>query len=125
MNERILLVDDEEATLAVISDLLQVSGYRVETSRTGHEALTAFTRDPSAFDLVISDLYMEQMSGIALAESLLQARPGTPIVILTGDKEQALIEAQGLAIRGFVQKPVTVEQLVDSIGRALSQPGAA
>jgi DNA-binding NtrC family response regulator len=122
MNERILLVDDEETTLAVIGELLELMGYRVEAATDGQEALAAFVREPDRFDIVISDVSMGRMSGLTLAESVLQTRPGMPVLILTGDEAQARKEAAGLGISSFVQKPVSIDRLVDTIGRALSCP---
>ncbi len=122
MNEKILLVDDEETTLGIVGLLLQAAGYEVDARRGGFEALEAFARDPHSFDLVISDQCMESMSGVVLAKKLLQTRPGTPIVILTGDGETAKAGAEGVGIRGFVQKPVTIGQLVRSIDEALACP---
>ncbi|MGA3174104.1 MAG: response regulator [Syntrophorhabdales bacterium] len=122
MNERILLVDDEETTLAVIGELLELMGYRVEATTDGQEALAAFVREPERFDIVISDVSMGRMSGLTLAESVLQTRPGMPVLILTGDEAQARKEAAGLGISSFVQKPVSIDRLVDTIGRALSCP---
>jgi DNA-binding NtrC family response regulator len=122
MNERILLVDDEETTLAVIGELLELMGYRVEAATDGQEALAAFVREPERFDIVISDVSMGRMSGLTLAESVLQTRPGMPVLILTGDEAQARKEAAGLGISSFVQKPVSIDRLVDTIGRALSCP---
>lgn len=58
------------------------------------------------------------MSGLVLAGKLLQTRLGTPIVILTGDGEKAREGAEGVGIHSFVQNPVTIEELVHSIGRA-------
>ncbi len=83
-SKRILLVDDDEHLLFSVNLLLRQLGYIVVTKDKPHQALELFQADPAAFDLVITDQAMPEMSGIELASRLAQLRPGIPIILCTG-----------------------------------------
>ncbi|OPY70037.1 MAG: Response regulator MprA [Syntrophorhabdaceae bacterium PtaU1.Bin034] len=120
MNERILIIDDEQISLQVLRDILEVMGYRVEAKRTGHEALQTFGQDPYGFDAIISDQYLNAtVRGLTLAKEFLKIRSDTPIIIWTGDIEEIREEANGLGIRWLLQKPVTIGHLIGTVIEAL------
>lgn len=79
--ESILLVDDETDVLATQRRLLMRWGYRVAAYADPQTALAAFTKDPSRFDLVLTDLVMPGLNGEALADEVQRARPGCPVII--------------------------------------------
>ena len=83
-SKRILLVDDDEHLLFSVNLLLRQLGYSVVAKDKPHQALELFQADPAAFDLVITDQAMPEMSGIELASRLAQLRPGIPIILCTG-----------------------------------------
>jgi len=121
--ERILIVDDEEMILEYQSKMLQVLGYDVTAKTNGQEALEIFLSQPAAFDLIITDQTMPQMTGLELAEKILKLRPEMPIVLCTGFSARISSEEQIKAkgIKEFLSKPVDAKSLVEVLGRLLGK----
>lgn len=120
MNERILLVDDEEIPLKVLTELLEVGGYRVEAKQSSKEALLAFTEDPHGFDAIISDQFLDNaVLGTSLAREFLKVRPDITIVLCTGDAETIRDEAISLGVHSLIQKPITINRLLGTVASAL------
>jgi CheY-like chemotaxis protein len=119
MAKRILLVDDEQVVLDVVSEMLQCEGYSVEARDNGLAALTAFNEDPTGFDLIITDHLMSELPGLRLAEKILRIRPGIPIVLLTGGDAGIESEAEAIGIHSTIQKPVAMEPLLEKVKSAL------
>jgi PAS domain S-box-containing protein len=112
---RVLAVEDEPEVLDVIRAMLVAGGHSVVTAASGREALELFGREP--VDLVITDLGMPGMTGLALAEEIKQRRP-VPIVLLTGWADE-LDHTQAPQVDVVVAKPFTREKLVSGIARAV------
>ncbi len=108
----ILFVDDEAMLTEMGKTLLERLGYQVTACNGGEQALELFAQQPQAFDLVITDQTMPGMTGIELAQRLLQIRPDLPVILCTGYNAQ-VSEAQALAmgIRAYVEKPFNSTQL--------------
>lgn len=114
--EHILLVDDEIPILEVGRRTLERYGYTVTTCESGIEAMRLFLADPSKYDVVITDLTMPRMTGMELANRLLQARPGLPIILCTGYSESVTREAaEAAGIREFILKPIVARDLAAKI----------
>jgi PAS domain S-box-containing protein len=125
-SERILLVDDEAAIVETSRSILKRLGYEVTVVGDSLEALETFRRDPSAFDLIITDHTMPHMTGTELAQELMSVRPGIPIILCTGYSEMINRElAKDLGIREFVMKPVSRNELADTIRRVLADGSGA
>ena len=121
-HERILLVEDEVTQRTSLARSLARLGYRVTARAAGRSALTAFRKDPRAFDLVITDQSMPQMSGLELAAALVKVRPDIPIVLCTGFSEKVNGGAIGRSgIREFVMKPFTLQEISRLIRKALKK----
>jgi CheY-like chemotaxis protein len=119
--ERIMLVDDEEIVGRVGAGILTRLNYHVVTFNHPREALAALAAHPADFDLVVTDLTMPSMTGLALAGEVLHLRPGLPVILCTGFS--GAIDASDLArvhVRSLVQKPFTVEQLARAVAEALA-----
>ncbi|MCP4104994.1 MAG: response regulator [Desulfobacteraceae bacterium] len=118
--EHILLVDDEEMLLEMGENILKELGYEVVTAICSEQALKLFSRNPDAFDLVITDMTMPKMTGDVLAEKLMQIRPSIPVILCTGFSElinREKSEAKG--IRELLTKPYSVQQLSEAIQKHL------
>jgi PAS domain S-box-containing protein len=120
--ERILLVDDEQSVVKIVTMMLEHLGSRVTAFAGAAEALKAFEADPAAFDLVITDQLMPGMSGNILAGKILAIRNDMPIILCTGDSESIKqLRTQETGIREFVTKPIVIAELTAAINRALGR----
>ena len=78
--------------------------------------------DPAAFDLIITDQTMPEMTGVALAREVLAVRKEMPIILCTGFSETVSPEKAAKAgIRAFVMKPVTKKDMAQAIRRVLER----
>jgi len=121
-DERILLVDDEEVQCRSGQHLLKRLGYTVTTTTDSLEALELFRAQPDAFNLVITDQSMPGLTGIQLAERLMQIRPDIPVILCTGFSEVVDgKEAKAMGIQEFMMKPFSARQLAETIRRILGE----
>nr|NJM00977.1 response regulator [Desulfobacula sp.] len=117
--ERILLVDDESAILAMEEKTLSRLGYQVTGCAGSLEALEVFRSGPDRFDLVLTDMSMPKMSGDKLAAELIKIRGDIPILVCTGFSEGMTDEKiKTLGIRGILMKPVVVKDLAKNTGNS-------
>jgi len=115
-SEHILLVDDEEPIIKMEQQMLERLGYKVTTRTSSVEALEAFRATPNNFDLIISDMTMPNMTGIKLAEKVIEIRKDIPIIICTGFSEQIHNEkVKSIGIRSFIMKPIIKSDLAKKI----------
>jgi PAS domain S-box-containing protein len=119
-NECILFVDDEPALEELGGRLLSGLGYKVVTRSSSWEALQLFKAKTMAFDLVITDMTMPQLTGEKLGLEILRIRPEMPIILCTGFSEQISNErARSLGIRALVMKPFLKNEMARVIRRVL------
>jgi CheY-like chemotaxis protein len=120
--KRILLIDDEEIVLSSLQRVLNRSGCRVDTAKSGPEALVAFMQNPGGFDLVITDQTMPGMTGLELSQKIREMRPDIPVILCTGYRD-VLEErdAASIGIREILVKPTGTRELRSAIRRALTQ----
>ena len=112
---RILAVEDEPEVLDVIRAMLAATGHTVVSAASGREALELFEREP--IDVVVTDLGMPGMTGLALAEEVKRRRP-VPVVLLTGWADE-LEDAHRRHVDVLLAKPVTRERLLSGLAKAV------
>jgi len=118
--ETILVVDDEPQVAHVLALMLDSLGYRAITHTSSREALRAFEGDPQAFDLVVTDMTMPEMTGDEFARATLRIRPDMPIILCTGFNEQMNEErARHIGIRQLIYKPLVRAKLAEVVKEAL------
>jgi CheY-like chemotaxis protein len=118
--ERILVVDDEPLVAEMVSDTLSRLGYDVTRAGSGSEALKTFLAKPEGFDLILTDQTMPDITGIDLAQRVLEARKDMPIILFTGYSEVVSAErAKTAGVREFVMKPVEKREVAVTIRRVL------
>ena len=122
--ERILFVDDEDLLAELGKGRLEKLGYEVTAVADSTEALEVFLTEPSRFDLVVTDQTMPEMTGLDLAQRLLNIRPEIPVILCTGYSDSVSEEkALAMGIRGFLMKPLGKKELAEAVRRALdSEP---
>jgi DNA-binding response OmpR family regulator len=89
---KILFVDDDPLVGMMTTMALRRMGHAVESFTSGAPALEAFRRDPQAWDLVISDIHLGPECGFDLCRSILETRPGMPVIMASGLVESRDIE---------------------------------
>jgi len=118
VNEKILVVDDEEAILLGVGDLLASEGYRVSTARDGREALERFAADRP--DLVLLDVMMPEMSGYDVCRAIRRTDPLTPVLMLTAKSEEVdKVVGLELGADDYVVKPFGTGELTARVHAAL------
>jgi two-component system cell cycle sensor histidine kinase/response regulator CckA len=118
--ETILLVEDEQAVRRATAEFLGLQGYTVLQAKDGVDAL-ALARDHHAtIHLVVSDVVMPNMSGGQLAKELLQVRPDTKLLFVSGYAGKTVLDHNVVDIEtNFLQKPYTLKELSLKIRTAL------
>ena len=120
--ERILFVDDEPSIEFLGKQMLGSLGYEVAACGTAVAALELFRSDPSAFDLVITDMTMPLMTGDRMALEMMGLRPDLPVIICTGFNELLTKErALELGIRAILMKPFLKNEAAQLIREVLDQ----
>ena len=118
--ERILLVDDEEPVANFQTRMLQRLGYTVTSFTSSTQALSRFKKDPNAFDLVITDMDMPEMTGDLLARNLIAIRPDIPVIMCTGYSDKInRDQSKEMGIKCFMIKPVVASDLARKVREAL------
>ena len=120
--ERILLVDDEKAIIKMEQSMLERIGYTVVASESSTEALKIFRAAPDEFDIIITDMSMPDMPGDILAAEIKKIRKDIPIILCTGFSNKiSLAKAENMGFKGFLLKPITIENLSKKIRQALDE----
>ena len=118
-NDRILVVDDEETIREIVSSMLGGANFQTRQAASGTEAL-AILESGEDFDLVLSDLMMAEMDGIALLERAKERYPDMPIVMVTAVHDiQVALQALRNGAYDYLLKPFEREQLLATVRRAL------
>jgi putative nucleotidyltransferase with HDIG domain len=118
--ERILVVDDDELIRDVCSHILSSKGYGVTAVSSGKEALEELSGNP--VDLLITDMNMPVMDGLELFEQVKKLDPDIVTVVITGQGTLGTaIESLMRGIEGFILKPFTEEELVNTVERAVTR----
>jgi signal transduction histidine kinase/ActR/RegA family two-component response regulator len=114
--KRILLVDDEEIIISVVSEILEQSGHHVTSFNNSIQALKKFQDDPSCFDLIITDKTMPELTGLQLTTEVMKIRNDIPIILCSGFIDFDLKEAaEKTGIIAVLQKPISMKVLIQTI----------
>ena len=119
---RILLAEDEESVRQLVARALTQDGHDVVATVDGAEALDALKREGGRFDLLLTDIKMPVMDGLALALAAARDHPTLPIVLMTGYADQRE-RASGLdsLIVDVITKPFTLAEIKFSVAAALAK----
>ena len=118
---RILIAEDEEALRAMCARALATDGHHIAIASDGGEALEILIRERGRFDLLLSDVRMPIMDGIALALAAARDFPDLTILLMTGYADQRE-RAQGLdaLVHDVIAKPFSVAELRGAVSEALA-----
>jgi len=118
---RILIADDEEAMRSLVARAIALDGHDVMTAADGGEALDILIAEDGRFDLLLTDIKMPMMDGIALALATARDYPDLPILLMTGYADQRE-RASGLQaiIQDVVTKPFSIAEIRAAVAGALA-----
>lgn len=117
---RILVTEDDEAVRTFVKRALELDGHAVDVAEDGAEAVETLKADDAGYDLLLSDIKMPVMDGIALALVVARDWPQLPILLMTGYADQRE-RAHGLdaLVHDVVTKPFSLADIRRVVGKAL------
>ncbi|MBO6758201.1 MAG: response regulator [Roseibium sp.] len=118
---RILLTEDDEAVRSFVKRALELDGHSVDAVEDGGQAAEVLSREHGAFDLLLSDIKMPVMDGIALALQTARDYPEMPILLMTGFADQRE-RANGLdsLVHDVITKPFSLADIRGAVRNALA-----
>ena len=118
---RVLIADDEESMRTLVARAIAMDGHETITAQDGAEALEILTREDGAFDLLLTDIQMPVMDGIALALSAARDFPNLTILLMTGYAAQRERASNLTAIaHDVISKPFSVADIRTAVADALA-----
>lgn len=123
MNAHILIIDDEALWVDNLIFILQRKKYQVSSAKSGAEGLELLAATPHAFDMILLDLMMPGMDGVAVMLELSQhdTLKNIPVILQTGTVDPAPIEqALALGAHDCLKKPYGYRELLEAVEKALN-----
>jgi len=118
---RVLIADDEDSMRALVARAIAMDGHETVTAQDGAEALEILTREQGTFDLLLTDIQMPIMDGIALALAAARDFPDLTILLMTGFADQRERASNLSAIaHDVITKPFSVADIRTAVADALS-----
>ena len=119
---RILIAEDEEPLRGLVARALTEDGHQVVTTADGAEALDMLQREGGQFDLLLADIKMPVMDGLALALATARDFPTLPILLMTGfaDQRERTSGLEAL-ISDVISKPFSVAEIKFAVAAALAK----
>lgn len=118
---KVLIADDEDSMRQLVARAIAMDGHEIVTAQDGAEALEILTREDGAFDLLLTDIQMPVMDGIALALSAARDFPQLTILLMTGfaDQRERASNLNAL-VHDVVTKPFSVGDIRTAVADALA-----
>jgi two-component system nitrogen regulation response regulator GlnG len=123
MAARILLVEDDEGVRTLVATALKKEGYQVFQAPGPTEAKRLWIDDGYAFDLLLTDVRLEEDDdGFMLADKLLLAHPNIPVIFISGDRDCFASPAvQRFGDSPFIRKPFDIKMMLSTIADVLAK----
>ena len=117
MSEKVLLVDDEQEFLEIMSERMQAPGMEVITASSAEKALSLLEKE--SFDAIVLDFQMPDIDGMEALKAMKKKRPESQIILLTGYATiEKSVEAMKIGATDFLEKPADLEALAEKIKAA-------
>jgi DNA-binding NtrC family response regulator len=123
--ECVLAIDDEPDFLEMLKVALECSGFTVHTASSSKEALALYQDHQGEISMVLLDYLLPEMSGEWIFENLQCLDPEVKVVLLTGCEESVADRMLKRGLRGYLQKPFSLPDLVERVRDAINSPALA
>ena len=112
--KKILVVDDEESVRVILKQILDQGGFAAEVANDGVDALAKLKKE--TFDLLITDINMPNMDGVALLKKAKELYPNMPTIFITAyGKDKIILEAMKTGLADFIEKPFRMDTVIKTI----------
>ena len=124
-NERVLVIEHHRELAGIHARMLGRLGYEVSTRTRAVEALNLVRDDPNAFDVIVTELSLTEMTGVELAGELRDLFPRLPVILISDFKDAAIERScRQVGVRELVMKPIVAADVGRAIRRALDDSPA-
>ncbi len=121
MPQRVLVAEDDASVRSFVARALELRGYAVTAVPDGLQALEVLERE--SFDILVTDIVMPGLDGIALALKVGRDLPGLPVLLMTGySAERQRAHNLDELIARVVLKPFSLQEICDAVGEVLAAP---
>ena len=120
--EKILVVDDEERSLSLMTTVLERLGYNVTALSCSLEALELFKKNPHQYDLILTDLIMPNLTGDKLVLEIIAIRPDMPVILTSGFTD--IIDNdkfKQISNKAFISKPFQAQEFAKTVRQILDR----
>ena len=122
-SETILLVDSDPGTRKLAAFMLQKRGYTVLEARSTADAMLLYESAGAGADLLLTEILMPRMNGTELARQLVALQPQLRVLYMShADARRIARHVKIDSVRGFLQKPFTMDRLTEKVRLALDSP---
>ena len=119
--QRVLVIEDQEDLAALYESALRKEGYRVSKAYTGEEGVALFEDDGA--DAVVLDMTLPEMHGLQALQAIRRMNANVPVVVVTGETaDETRRQCERLGVQQYLSKPADYRDIMDALGRALSDP---
>lgn len=116
----ILIIDDEEDFIQVITIMLELEGYTVASANDGVQGIETFIRQQQSINFVICDLNLPHLDGNATLQAILKIKPTVKCILMSGSvDEESLPNLVNHPSCTYLQKPFSVQILVENVEKAM------
>lgn len=120
MNQTVLVIDDQKPVVDMIRQMLNKKGYHTSGCQDPVEALVYIKTNPEAYNLIITDMEMPQMTGVQLFQSLKTMNIDLPIILLTGYSNRINAnQARQIGFSAYLEKPISLAEIVKTVDSIL------
>ena len=121
-HETVLLVDDEKMIIDVAKQILEMTGYKVLTAKSGKEAIAIYKQNMDKIDMVILDMIMPDVGGSEVYDRLKKINPEIKVLLSSGYSINGLAaEIVNRGCNGFIQKPFSIKKLSHKLREILDR----
>ena len=120
-SHRLLVIDDNEEILVTLRNFLRKKNYTVSSATNGLDGIKLFDSAADGFDLVITDLVMPNISGVAVISMIKKRNPNIPVIAITGYGEEPEALAREANANFVMEKPFKLNKLHKTIQKLLDE----